>query len=177
MRFLLFLLLPLSSICQEFPQNWEGNYEGDLIIGFANRPNDTVAVEFEMQPIIADSVWSYKTTFNSTRYGVIVKDYLLVRKTANNSTDFILDEQNGILMDMTYMNGTLYGMYEVLGQLYITTGRMINGQLYLDLFAAPMDDPLTTLSEDDLETAGSDSIEAKSYKPNLHQTALLTRIQ
>jgi len=176
MRYLLFLLLPFSSLCQEFPKNWEGSYEGNLIIGVAHRPNDTVGVLFEMQPIIADSVWSYKTTFNSKRYGLIVKDYLLVRNAAGNSIDFVLDEQNGILMEMTYLNGTLYGMYEVLGQLYITTGRMIDGQLYLDLFAAGMKTPLITHSQDDPETEAADSIEAKSYKPLLHQTSLLTRI-
>lgn len=176
MRYLLFLLLPFSSFCQEFPENWVGNYEGNLIIGVAHRPNDTVSVLFEMHPIIADSVWSYKTTFNSARYGVIVKDYLLIKNKAGNSVDFVLDEQNGILMEMTYLNGTLYGMYEVLGQLYITTGRMIDDNLYLDLFAAGMKTPLITHSFEDPTTEQVDSIEAKSYKPMLHQTSLLTRV-
>ncbi len=177
MRILLFLLLPTSLFAQDFPESWEGTYEGNMILGFANRPNDTVPVVFEMLPVIADSVWTYKTTFNSERYGVIVKDYQIIRKTKENDQDFLLDEQNGIQMDMIFMNGALYGMYEVMGQMFIVTGRMTGEQLFIELFAAPMNNPLITGTEDDPETEEMDAIEAKSYQPFLHQTVLLTRKQ
>lgn len=174
MKFLILLLLPFSMFAQEFPESWQGNYVGTMVIGFNGRPNDSVNVTFELNEIHSDSVWSYKTTFNSEKFGVITKDYQIVRKEKENNHDFILDEQNGILMDMTFMNGTLYGMYQVLGQMYVTTARRIDGQIYIDLFAAPTSEPLVTKAEENPSDESEILIEASSYKPRLHQTVLLT---
>jgi hypothetical protein len=168
MRFILplFCLISLSSLAQDFPQDWLGSYKGDMLIANMGRPTDTIPVEFDMQILEEDSIWTYTMTFYSEKYGTIVKDYKIVAKSKANKQEYFLDENNGIVMEMTLMDGTFYGMYEVMDMLYISTIRSTEGSIYYDLFAAPMSSPTITATE------GEESIEATSYGTTLHQTAL-----
>jgi len=167
---LLFCLISFSSISQEFPKDWLGSYKGDMLIANLGRPKDTIPVEYEMVTLEEDSVWSYKMTFYSEKYGTMVKDYKIVSSTKEDKNNYLLDENNGILMKLSLMDGTFYGMYEVMDMTFITTMRYTeDGNIYYDLFAAPIADPLITATE------GEESIEAKSYATSLHQTALFIR--
>ena len=167
--FLIFCLISFSGISQEFPKDWLGSYKGDMLIANMGRPTDTIPVEYEMVTLEADSIWSYKMTFYSEKYGTIVKDYKIVATSKDDKNNFLLDENNGIVMEISLMDGTFYGMYDVMDMMFITTMKYMDGNIYYDLFAAPTADPMITATE------GEESIEAKSYAPSLHQTALFIR--
>lgn len=158
------------ALTQTFPDDWIGSYEGDMLIAQLDQPTDTIPVSLELVTIETDSVWSYKMTFYSEKYGTIIKDYKIVAKSKNDAQNYYLDENNGVVMGITLMDGTFYGMYEVLEMTYISTIQYRDGNLYLDLFAAPKDNPLIT------KTDGEEPIMVTSYPPNLHQTALFKRI-
>lgn len=181
--FLLFCLISFSGIAQEFPKDWLGSYKGEMLIANLGRPTDTIPVEFEIVTLEKDSIWSYKMTFYSERYGTITKDYKIAATAKDNHQNYLLDENNGIVMEITLMDGTFYGMYEVMDMMFINTMRYKEGTIYYDLFAAPMANPLvTSTKEEDSEDLGDDeakteSIEATSYGPTLHQTALFIRTQ
>lgn len=157
---------------QTFPDDWIGTYRGDMILGSLVRPNDTVSVEFDLQPIEADSSWSYKMTYNSKRFGVIVKDYKIVAKRVGEKKQFFLDENNGIVMELSLMNGTFYGMYEVMDQMYISTMRKTDEGVYFDLFGASMENPTVTSSGE-----GDEKVDATSFRTNFHQTVLLIPVE
>ncbi|XOV68990.1 MAG: hypothetical protein ACFHU9_07345 [Fluviicola sp.] len=167
--FLLFCLISFAGISQEFPKDWLGSYKGEMLIANLGRPTDTINVEFNMITLEEDSVWSYKMTFYSEKFGTVVKDYKIVAKSKEDRNNFFLDENNGIVMELSFMDGTFYGMYEVMDMMFITTMKYTDGNIYYDLFAAPMAEPLVTTSE------GEEAVEAKSYGPSLHQTALFIR--
>jgi hypothetical protein len=160
------LALPLLGMTQEFPKDWLGTYEGDMIVANINQASDTIAVTFECVEVIPDSVWSYTMIFHSERYGVIEKNYNIIAKEKGNRRDFLLDENNGIVMELTYMDATFYGMYEVMETYYVTTFQHRKDGLFYDLFAAPVKNGKTS------STTGENPIEAQSFKPVLHQTVL-----
>lgn len=170
MKQLLFLTLLLSHLSygQEFPKDWVGSYAGEMILAFEQRPNDTLDVDFIMKEKIVDSIWSYTMIYHSPKYGEITKDYLIRAKTKGGQKHFELDEQNGIIMELTLMNNTLYGMYQVMGDIYSSTMRHNGDNLYFDLYAVPTKDPKTTQVDSEEQ-----EIEAISYKPKLSQSVQL----
>ena len=110
--------------------------------------------------------------FHSEKYGEIVKDYRIVSTKKGDAKNFLFDELNGIKMEMTFMNGTFYGMYEVMESSYISTMRFIGDKLFIELISSSRKNKMTTQTESGDET---DPTVAHSYKPILHQSVLLTK--
>ena len=168
---LLCLCYTFQVVGQQFPSNFAGSYSGTMIINSGNGVSDSLSVEFEFLEQIPDSSWTYKMIFKSPKYGEITKDYLLKSKTKKDTSNYIFDEQNGILMEMTFLNNCLYGMYEVEGQYFISTLRIIDEeQLLYDLIIAPATNPsISTYT-------GEEKFEVKSYKPTMQQTVYLKKV-
>ena len=110
--------------------------------------------------------------FTSDKYGTITKDYLIVAKTKGDHTNYLFDEQNGIIMELSYMNGCLYGMYDVMGNMYISTMKRTEYGLFFELFAAPSEATMNTTSDADV---AEEPIPVESHKPILHQTVELIK--
>lgn len=178
MKYLLWLLPLLFSpatIAQTFPDDWLGNYEGEMHIGNVDsHRTDTIPVTLEFQTEIEDSAWSYKMTYNSEQFGMVVKDYKIRATKSGDTKKLLLDENNGIVMEMSLMNGTMYGMYEVLGTLFITTLKFEEEEeaLYFDLFGASMSNPTETSTIEDGE-----EYKATSYRTQFHQSVLLRKVE
>lgn len=176
MKYLLGLLLLLSTlptVAQNFPEDWLGNYSGEMYLGnIASSETDTLPVTLEFLTEIEDSVWSYKMTYNSEQFGVIVKDYKIRATKSGDTRKLLLDENNGIVMEMSLMDGTMYGMYEVLGTMFISTLKYEDGALYFDLFGASMSNPTETSAIEDGE-----EYKATSYRTQFHQTVLLRKAE
>ncbi len=162
----------LSANSQSVLDNWEGTYQGEMIVGITNRSNDSLNVKFELLPIETDSSWTYKMTYDSKRYGIIVKDYE-IHRDGNSTTNFLLDEKDGIIIEMSLMNDCFYDMFEVMDQLYAITMRKVGNSIHFDLFTASKKKAMITNSDEDDEGI---SYEVKSYKPMQHQTVILNRI-
>lgn len=162
----------LSAHAQSILESWEGTYEGDMVVGFDDRGNDSVYVLFQLLPIEKDSSWTYRMTYVSDEYGQIVKDYI-IRRVGNSTVNFLLDEKDGIVIEMSLMNNCFYDMFEVMDQLYATTLRKIDDELQFDLFTSTKANGTLTKSEAD---ENGDVYEVTSYKPTLHQTVVLKRI-
>ena len=128
-----FLTSFLSVNAQSVLADWEGMYEGEMIMGNIVRPNDSVRVTFELTPLEADSTWTYRMTYHSDKFGEIVKDYQLTR-VGDSKTDFLLDEGDGIIIEMSLMNDCFYSMFEVMDNIYSTSLRKSGESLQFDLF-------------------------------------------
>ncbi len=168
-QLIFFLLVSSLSFSQQFPEDYTGNYTGKMIISSLQSQRDTVEVDFTFKELIPDSSWTYTMVFRSSRYGDITKDYLLKKTITGQSMHFLLDEQNGIVMEMTYLNECLYGMYEVQGQFYISTLRIQENALLYDLMIAPKQNATQSVYSED------DTFKVDSYKPVMQQTVLLER--
>lgn len=154
-----------------FPQDWIGDYSGSMTLGYLGRPNDQIAVELSIQEVIPDSVWTHKMTYRSERYGDMTKDYIIRIKQKGQNEQYILDEQNGITMELSLMGNCFYGFYSVMGNTYINTLRLNQGgTLLFDLFAGDE----STKKTDSIEEEG-EKFDVDSYTIVLHQTALLSK--
>lgn len=160
-----------------FPEDWLGNYKGEMVLSSLLTSDSTsqitsqkVNVEFIFQEEIPDSLWSYKMIYRSEKFGDIVKDYAIKVVKEDNEYDFIFDENNGILMEMSLLNNVLFGVYEVMGDLYFTSLRQDEKGLFFELIAAPMHDPLISGTPN---TDEEDGISANSYKPTICQSVHL----
>ncbi|GEM_PF-3552847 len=163
----------LTSLGQSsFPDNWIGDYDGQMILANMGRPNDTIAVDFTLEEVIKDSVWTHKMHYYSEKWGDIIKDYLIVAKRKENTVDYYLDEQNGIVMELTYMNDCFYGMYEVMGMIYTTSFRKHGDQLFFELYAASLDKKKLSATEPD---ENGEVIKVESPKTTLVQSVMLSR--
>lgn len=162
----------LSGMTQaQFPAGWTGNYEGEMILCFVNRPNDTVPVDFILEDVKKDAIWRYQMTYRSEKYGTIVKDYQIKKDTDAIASSYVLDELNGIIMELTLMNNCFYGMYEVEGTIYTTRLQKQGEALFFELTGSPVKNPKTTHTNID----DTHIIEAKSFKPTLTQSVHLIR--
>ena len=161
-----------TSTSQSLLADWEGVYEGMMIVGINGRPNDSVQVSFEFMSLKKDSVWSYRMTYTSDTHDTVVKDYLL-KRVEDSKVNFLLDEKNGIIIEMSFMNDCFYSMFEVLDNMYTSTLRKSDEGIFFDLFSSNMDEGSLTQSQSD----SPDTIfEVTSYKPGLHQTVQFNRI-
>lgn len=149
MRFLLvFLILNLIYLNAnaQFPQAWIGNYSGTMTISNLGAPTDSVKVTLVIGELKKDSVWSYQMHYFSNRYGKIEKNYQIVR-TDDNWQNFIMDELNGIELQMSYMNDSFYEFFEVDKILYATTTRKMGNTILFEIFGAPKDSGKEMYSE------------------------------
>lgn len=176
MKFLLFILLCFLTFAanaqNSFPEDWIGSYSGKMKMSYLGHKNDTVDVDFVIKEVEKDSIWTYTMTYNSDKWGTVVKDYRYVAEKKGDFTNFIFDELNGIQMKMTLFDNCFYGMYEVMNGMYISTLRKIGNDLFFELFSASMENPFITRTEPDEK---GETIEAKSMKPMLVQSVLLHR--
>jgi hypothetical protein len=173
---ILFIALPFfQAFGQSFPNDWIGEYEGQMILGNANRPNDTVSVFLVIEEVEADSIWTYKMTYRSPKWNEIIKDYRIVKSYKEESPEYMLDEQNGIGMELAYMNNTFYGMYEVMEAYFYSSMRFVEDELMIELICSSTKNPTVSGTTDDPETEKNEAIKVKSFKPFLHQTVFLTR--
>lgn len=118
--FLLFLLtLPAKNYCQTgaFPDDWLGTYQGELYLLHAeNRQTDTVQMVFEFLRTGQAWCWEYRMVYDSPKYGKQVKDYQLIKPDSLPANMFLLDEKDGIYIQMVYLDNAFYSHFSVAGQ-------------------------------------------------------------
>lgn len=118
MKYLIFLLFfPLSLASQkiaDFPRDFLGIWTGDLAIFTPQGQVQSVPMQLHILPV-NDSTYTYTII-----YGEDVekgkRDYLL-RQGKEGPHHWIVDEQDGILLDNFYIGGVLHGPFSVNGTL------------------------------------------------------------
>lgn len=152
-----------------FPADWIGDYTGKMVLGYLDRPADTIDVELEIKEVIPDSVWTHKMVYHSSKFGDITKDYLIRIVRKGDMQRFVLDEQNGIVMPLSYLGDCFYGTYDVMEMKYINSMRKMDNTIIFDLFAGHEKSKKTDVIQED----GQEDFVVDSYSIMLHQTAFL----
>lgn len=111
----LLLLTGFPAVAQDFLDTHAGNYKGTLHLLYPNGKQDSVTMELILQPTEQAGRWQ-----NTVRYfgenGAIgeVKAYeLVLDTTVNDSTHYILDEKDGILITEVRIRNSFYANYTV----------------------------------------------------------------
>ena len=132
---LLFFGLMTVSFSQEssntiFPQDYLGIYKGDLKIVNAS---GAVIIPMEFHLKATDSLSKYIYTLV---YGEGEKRqerlYNLIEKDAAKGA-YLIDENNGILLEAKVVDNTLYSMFEVQGNLLTTTERFYEDHMIFEI--------------------------------------------
>ncbi|WP_452597757.1 hypothetical protein [Pontimicrobium sp. MEBiC01747] len=155
---LLLLCLSFSSEAQndsiQFPQDYFGIYKGNLNI-INSRGTQTIGMEFHLQP--TDSVGKYKYTIVYIMEGNRQeRKYNLITKNAAKG-DYIVDENNGILLDAKQIGNTLYSMFEVQNNLITTTERFYKNAMDFEITFTDTKQKTESTAE------GEDPINVTSY--------------
>lgn len=106
---------------QKFPEEYTGVWKGDLEIFTAAGRVQIVPMELHILPI-DDSTYTYTIIYGEDKEAG-KRDYLL-RAGDQGPHHWVVDEQDGILLDNFYVGGILHGPFSVMGsQLYSTLER------------------------------------------------------
>ena len=100
-----------------FPQDYFGIYKGDLEIT-NSRGTQTIQMEFHLQP--TDSVGNYNYVLVYIADGKRQERHYNLIETDKEKGRYIVDENNGIILDATVVGNTLYSLFEVQGNILTT---------------------------------------------------------
>lgn len=100
----------------QFPDDYFGIYKGDLHIT-NSRGEQTIQMEFHLQA--TDSVGNYKYVLVYIADGNRQERHYNLIDKGNGA--YVVDENNGILLEATLIDNKLYSMFEVQGNILTTT--------------------------------------------------------
>jgi hypothetical protein len=130
----LFLLGLFSFSQSNFPSSWLGSYEGEMYMEYLDGIKDTVPVVFDFLETDKKNEWTYRMTYNSKKWGKMVKDYALIWNDSLKSPNlFLLDEKDGIFIQEIFMNNRFYSHFEVEGGHFITLLEQKGEDLYFEI--------------------------------------------
>ncbi|MEO0733967.1 MAG: hypothetical protein AAFZ52_14105 [Bacteroidota bacterium] len=121
--FFLLFCLPLLLVGQTdslpaFPQDFVGNWAGELEIFGPDGKRQGVPMELLIQPL-SDTSYTYTIIYGEDKVAG-KRDYLIVRG-ADGPHHWVCDEQNTIFLDGYYLGGTYHSKFTVMGNWLVST--------------------------------------------------------
>lgn len=168
--FYFLLVFNYANSQSQFPANWIGNYKGELQIYAV----DSIAMQVDMKLAIAptenDSIFQWKMTyiFNGNED---IRDYQLKLVDASKG-HYMVDENNGILIDAYYRNGILTSFFEVEKSFIISEYKKVGADIHFDIISAKESPYLSGNKKVNGETIP----EVLSFPVNGRQEAVLIKI-
>ncbi len=150
----------------QFPQDFYGIYKGDLHIT-NTRGKQTIQMEFHLNP--TDSIGKYQYMLVYIMDGNRQeRHYNLLEKDVTKG-EYVVDENNGILIDAKLIDNTIFSMFEVQGNILTTTERFYKDSMDFEITFA------NKAEQTKSGTAGEDATEVISYPISVLQKAYLKK--
>lgn len=146
------LFFPFTSVVAQnyFPKEWLGDYAGMMYLDFADGNSDSLHFHLHFASTSQPDQWVMRFQFDSAKYPPIVKDYKLIWNEAySDGGHFIMDEQNGILIDEVLMDDQFVSFYQVGKGVYHSSMQFADNQLYYVLTCANISGGKETKSHPD----------------------------
>ena len=105
-----------------------------LLINQGKNTSNTVEVTLDIHEVKKDSIWTYQMTYNSLTLGSMSKDYEIQLLP---SGQLQTDEKNGILINMSLIDGCLYEFYESDEMFFTVTLRKKKKMILFELTCLP----------------------------------------
>lgn len=145
----------------QFPEDFLGIYKGTLTITTSNG-DELLPMEFHLLDAPDKTRYGYKIFYGAERDE---RSYNLVR--THNEHLFLVDENNGIILESGFANNTLFSTYEVMGNLLNSTEKFYEDR---------MEFTITMAREQDTSITGTkESAIVKNYPISIMQTATLMK--
>ncbi len=142
-----------------FPEDFLGIYKGDLQITSSNGTSQ-IPMEFHLTKTDTVDKFNYTIFYGKERDP---RNYNLER--THNPNLFLVDENNGIILESAYADHTLYSTYEVMGNLLHSTEIFYEDRIEFMIAMARIQDTSTTGNEE--------SAIVKNYPMSVLQKATL----
>lgn len=158
-----------------FPLSWLGTYQGDMYMEYLDGIKDTVPTTFELLETEIPNRWTYRMTYDSKKWGKMVKDYEIFWNDSLKSPNlFLLDEKDGILIQEVFMNNRFYSHFEVEGGHFISLLEKKGKDLYFEIRCTDSKKGLVSNSEKDAE---GNSYQVSNYFQYTIQYVTLKKIK
>ncbi len=172
---IIFLSIGAISFGQGFEASkWIGKYTGIMELTSSSGMKDQINVSFEFKELIKDSIWTYTMLYKSQSLGEMVKNYE-IKKVAGNNLDFIMDEKDGIVIDMSFFNSTFFSIFEVEGMIHTFSMSKEGKNIRIVLFGSDLKNP-TNQSEAVSKENQTEINRVTSFKPIYNQVVDLIPI-
>lgn len=163
-----------------FPNDWIGNYKGTMqwYIGSVKKADIPISIEILAGSDFNSIIW--RTTYDSTKLFPIktVKDYKIVWNDSLENGHYLMDEHNGIYLDIRLIDKAFYSCYDVVNEAKAKTTRLVSidklvnkNVICHEIISYPEPDKKTG-NED-----ASDGFTVKSTEKISTQKAYLTKIK
>ncbi|WP_223032634.1 hypothetical protein [Hanstruepera marina] len=150
----------------QFPEDFYGIYKGDLLITNA-RGKQAIQMEFHLNPTDSIGKYQYMLVYimdgnrQERHYNLLEKDVV--------KGEYIVDENNGIVIDAKLIDNTLFSMFEVQGNILTTTERFYKDSMDFEITFA------NKAGQTKSGTEGEDATEVISYPISVLQKAHLIK--
>ena len=148
-----------------FPDDYVGVYKGDLVIMNENGQQN-VAMEFHLKATDSIHIFDYKLVYASGSKPM-EKEYKLIIKDRSKG-EFIVDENNGILLNANYFNNTLYSVFQVRNSLITTTETFYEDRMEFKIVFSNMSDNVIVDGEEN-------TVQVTNYPVSVIQKAVLIK--
>ena len=148
-----------------FPDDYLGVYKGDLVIT-SSKGKQSLPMEFHLEVTDSTDLYTYKfivlvnNKSSEKNYTLKVKD--------KSKGEFLIDENNGIVLSANYIGDTLYSVFDVESSLITTTETFYDDKMVFKIVYSDMTDKT---SNDN----GADAVKVTNYPVTVIQKAILTK--
>lgn len=179
MKFVLFFLSILFSsgawAQANFPEDYLGKWAGELEIYSAKGLKQKVPMQLHILPV-NDTTYTYALIYGEDLEAG-KRDYLL-RPGKEGAHHWVIDEQDGILLDNFYLGGVLHGPFAVMGTLLNSTLQMRGEELYYTITSGPAEVYHTSGAvSTNPKTGEEETIEVEAYAVKGFQQAVLRKLE
>jgi hypothetical protein len=175
--FILFLLFVFKSLLfsqdSAFPKDWLGIYSGEMYwIKSSSEKADTVFLNFEFLESGKPNCWLYRMTYENQKFGKLVKDYALIKYDSLPANEYLLNEKDGILIQMVKLGNSLYSNFSAAGQYLTSVMRKEDNEIFYEIIASKENYGLMTQN---IAENKQDIFQVKSFPPYSSQVARLKK--
>ena len=150
----------------KFPDDFFGNYKGTLTIN-NSRGEQQIPMEFHLQATDSTDQFTYTLVYGE---GDARQERLYTLKTLDSKAGtYVVDENNGIILDDKVVANRMYSLFEVQGNLLTTFITFEKDQLLFEIVFASKENARTTYAENEAKT------EVISYPISTVQRAILKK--
>ncbi|WP_432411639.1 hypothetical protein [Rasiella sp. SM2506] len=168
---LLAVLFSISAVSQEklvqFPDDFFGIYTGMLQIS-SDKGNQILPMEFQLLATDTAGKYTYTLVYGEGETKQIRYYSLLEKNKATGA--YVVDENNGIILDDKVQDNRMYAVFEVNDTLLTTFITFEADHMIFEIIATSKNDKRVTYTEDE------DKIEVISYPISTIQRAVLKKL-
>ena len=156
----------------DFPRDWQGKWLGELKIYSATGLQQNVAMELQILPLENEGEFTWTIIYGEDKEAG-KRGYLLKTIDASKG-EYLIDEQNSILLESYVLGEKFFNRYDVMGNMILITLEQQGKHLVFEVLSGKMD-PVsitgdTIFNEEEIPAV-------KTFPLRVYQKAVLGKVE